>query len=436
MGAGAPTSSGRVGGVSPRAFVDACPDAFERRPPGFVVLRRHFRNCLDAGLQCVHIRVRVAPRVAEHVVVERFDESLEPVDREHVGAGRHQEADGELDCGDALHQAELDQPFEQGPVALDGGPRGEGHERRGEMETGRSRDRHRPFEVLRGVAFRESGEDCVVDRLDGGDEEQAARLRHRLDVAGVADDVLDLHGRIERDLRERFVQGTDHPQRVGGAVEKVRVAERDVPGSRCHLLRDVGDDHVHRNDAEPPLVDGHHRTVAAPVLAPARSLGESGGPGRAVGHHQAGVALERGQGVPQRGAKRDPGGVVDHSEPRMRLSGPHALGEREEMRLVLAADDGVHSVPAQHPRVDRCVQPVCAQRCARGEGANLREHFERESGRGVHRQVDRDHARGAERIGRQTLDREVAAADVEPGVVEPAPPAVRGQTAGAPARRG
>ena len=142
--------------------------------------------------------------------------------------------------------------------------------------------------------------------------------------------------------------------------------------------------------------------------------------GRAVGHHEAGVAIERRQRAAQRGAELNLRGVVDQTESRPRLPGPYALGQREHMRLVFASDDGAHPELVQSPGVDRRVQTVGAQRRARRQGADFREHLERDPGRGVHREIDRDHACGGERIGGQALDREIAAMDVEPGVVEPA----------------
>ena len=90
------------------------------------------------------------------------------------------------------------------------------------------------------------------------------------------------------------------------------------------------------------------------------------------------------------------------------------------MWLVFPSDDGVHPEPAQSPRVHRCVQTVRAQHRARRQGADLREHLERDPGRGVHREIDCDHVGGGERIGGQALDREIAAANVESGVIEPA----------------
>ena len=86
--------------------------------------------------------------------------------------------------------------------------------------------------------------------------------------------------------------------------------------------------------------------MPAHVLAPARSLGEPERARRAVGHHETRVAFQGRQGVSKWGAKRNLGGVVDHTEGGIRLPGPHALGESEEMRLVLASDDRIHAEAA------------------------------------------------------------------------------------------
>ena len=215
------------------------------------------------------------------------------------------------------------------------------------------------------------------------------------------------------------MHGLRYSQCMGGAVEEIGVAERDVPGARRHLLSDVGDDHVHRHDAEPALVHRHHRTVPAPVFASARGFGESGRARRAVGHHDGGVAVEGGEGVAQRRAEGDLREVVDHPEGGARRSGPHAFSEVEEMRLVLASDNSVHPEPAQAPRVHRCVQAVGAQYRARGQGPDLGQHLECDPGRGVHRQVDGDHAGAGQCIGAQAIDRQIAAAHVETGIVEP-----------------
>ena len=60
--------------------------------------------------------------------------------------------------------------------------------------------------------------------------------------------------------------------RVRGSVQKIRITERDMLRSGRHLLPDVGQHDVHRNNTKRTLVNRHNRTVAAQMLAPATRL--------------------------------------------------------------------------------------------------------------------------------------------------------------------
>ena len=119
------------------------------------------------------------------------------------------------------------------------------------------------------------------------------------------DEVLDLDGRVERDVGKCFVQGAREPQAMGGTVEEVRVAEGDMGRPFSHLLPDVFHHHVHRDDAELSLVHRDHGAVPAQVLAAPAALGESGDAGRSVRQHQVGVARELRQAAAVRHLERD-----------------------------------------------------------------------------------------------------------------------------------
>ena len=58
-------------------------------------------------------------------------------------------------------------------------------------------------------------------------------------------------------------------------VEEIRVAEGDVPRAGGDLRPHIGEHDVAGDDTEPPVVDRHHRTVPAAVLAAAAGLGVS-----------------------------------------------------------------------------------------------------------------------------------------------------------------
>ena len=70
--------------------------------------------------------------------------------------------------------------------------------------------------VGRGVALVEPLEHRVVDRLERGDHEQAARRRRSRATRLVAQHVLDLDGAVEGELREALVHRLHDPPRVGG----------------------------------------------------------------------------------------------------------------------------------------------------------------------------------------------------------------------------
>ena len=103
---------------------------------------------------------------------------FESVNLEQMGAGRHEQPDRELDRGHALDEAQHRSAARAASrYPFDGGPGGEGNERRREVQAGGAGDwPPRTFEVPRGVALCQQREDPVVDRFDGGDEEQAAGL--------------------------------------------------------------------------------------------------------------------------------------------------------------------------------------------------------------------------------------------------------------------
>src|SRR5207247_5571042 len=81
-------------------------------------------------------------------------------------------------------------------------------------------------------------------------------------------------------------------ERVGRAVQEVRIAEGDVPGSRRHLLADIGHDHGGGHGEEAAAVHGRDGAVTAKVQAATARLD--------VAHRlmtsvtlEMGIALER-----------------------------------------------------------------------------------------------------------------------------------------------
>ena len=119
----------------------------------------------------------------------------------------------------------------------------------------------------RGVALVEQLERRVVDRLERGDDEDAAGRGELCPDVGVREDVLDLDRAVEGQVREPLVHRAHDPERVVDAVEEVRVAVGHVAGAQRDLLRDVGDDRVDVVDPDATVVDDRDRAVPAPVRA-------------------------------------------------------------------------------------------------------------------------------------------------------------------------
>ena len=63
----------------------------------------------------------------------------------------------------------------------------------------------------------------------------------------MAQDVLDLHSRVESDLGEPVVQPVRDRQCVGRPIEEVWVGEADVGRVHAHYLGDVGEDALERD---------------------------------------------------------------------------------------------------------------------------------------------------------------------------------------------
>ena len=94
--------------------------------------------------------------------------------------------------------------------------------------------------------------------------------------------MLNLDRYIVGDRGEFVVERLYYSDAVGGAVEKVGVAERDVLGAGFDLLSDIGQDDVALDDAECALIDGHYGAVAAEVFAASTGFGIAGDLGLAA----------------------------------------------------------------------------------------------------------------------------------------------------------
>ena len=132
------------------------------------------------------------------------------------------------------------------------------------------------LEIGAGMSFVEERQNVIVDGFDGGRDKRTARIAQLRQTVRVLEQMLDLDRHVVRDARELLRKPRDDCRRVSDAVEEVRIAERDVPGAGSDLAADVSHDDIDGDDAEPAIVDGHDRTVAAPVFAAPAGLGIAG----------------------------------------------------------------------------------------------------------------------------------------------------------------
>jgi hypothetical protein len=184
------------------------------------------------------------------------------------------------------------------------------------------------------------------------------------------------------------------------------------------LAGDVFHDDVNGNDAESPLIDGHHRAMTAQVFAPARAFGETGPLLRAIGELEPRIAMKRRK---PRTIWRD---KVDFAQVDFRagiwlLAGAQLLGEREQPGLDLAAENRADAQVPQHLLVDRRVKAVCAEMGLRRERANAGESLDRDTGRGMHSEVERDQSGVRQCLRIELFQAQVEAADVESRAIEP-----------------
>ena len=359
----------------------------------------------------------MSPRITQQPGIEGQQLLPEAGQLQQVGACGNQQPDGELHRGHALHQLQLEYLLQQRDITGQRRPRSEGDEGRRQRDAGRAGQRQRAAEVAARMVLGQTMQYVVVHRLHGRGDEQAAAAPQLGQQFGVVDQVLDLDGGVERQLGKRVVQRPRQPQAVGGAVEEVRVAKRNVRRPGPYLLVNVLHHHLDRDDAERPLVHRHHRTVAAQVLAAPAALGKACHPGGAVRQHQVGVAGQRRQAAAVRSLERDPvqadHGFALHDRHRRlahrRAMGPQPPGNGQQRRLHFPAQHAAHAQPTQQRLVHRGVEPVHAKVGMRGEPPDVGQGFHGDAGGGMHADIQRHQAGIPEQVGVELLQRKVEA---------------------------
>ena len=317
----------------------------------------------DLGLQPVHVRIGVTPRVRERRGIEPRHETANLLELQQPRPFGHEQPDRQLDRRHRLDQIQVDDRLQQIAVALARGP---GRER---DEGGRQRQAGRPahgdgaLDVRARVPLAQPRQHGVVERLHRARDQDAARGAQFRKQARVGEEVLDLDRDVEGQVRELARNPSRDVERVARAVEKVRIAEGDVSGASLDLRADVGQDDVGGNDAKAAVVDGHNRTVAAEVLAAPAGLRVAGNAARAVAETDRRIARERRKALAVRGTERETRRVARRRrEPVGHLpAAVEPASERDQVRLELAAEHRLHAARAEHGRVGRRVEAEAAE---------------------------------------------------------------------------
>src|SRR5262245_20661833 len=142
------------------------------------------------------------------------------------------------------------------------------------------------------MAFVQFAKDFVIERLDGTGDKQAARARQFCESIGVAEEVGDLYGDVVGELRKLRVQLIHDARGVRHAIEKVRIAESDVPSADRDLLANIAEDYFARNNTKLAGIHRDDRAVAAKMFAPARRFGVADGVVRSIRENNVRVLAE------------------------------------------------------------------------------------------------------------------------------------------------
>ena len=81
------------------------------------------------------------------------------------------------------------------------------------------------------------------------------------------EEMLDFGREVVGHLREFLVHGAHDFERMAGAVQKIRIAERQMFRAGVHLPPDVFQHGMFRDQKEPALIDRHDRAMETTVEA-------------------------------------------------------------------------------------------------------------------------------------------------------------------------
>ena len=241
----------------------------------------------------------------------------------------------------------------------------------------------------------------VAQRFDRRHDERAAGGGEFVQRGAVAQEVRDLRREVVRHAREHGVQRAHQPERMGGPVEKIGVAERDVARAAGDEASDVLEHDVLRDDKEAAVVDGRNGAVQAMVeTAAARFDVASQDLGAVL--TKSGVAGERWEGVAIRHWK-----TLFACGVRRVACGVRRAGVVDQRLFEFPAEHGVGDAVEQVVGVQHGVEAEEGDAAVRIALADAARGAHAEAQRRVHGDGDRDDGGAADLRVVPGLDREV-----------------------------
>ena len=237
----------------------------------------------------------MAPRIEEFLCIKLPDERCDFGKFEKTRARWNQQADRELNGGYGRDEISIGNGFEKIEVARARSPWREWDKGRREREGSVVAKIESTEEIRAGVPLFEFTKDVVIERFDGAGDKQAASARKRGESLGVTEKVFDFDGGVVGEMRMLCVEHFDNSRGVSNAIEKIGIAECDVPGSGLDLLANVGEDNFVRDHTKLSSVNRNDWAVAAEMLAPAGRFRVTGNAMRAAGQYDVSVFAENGE---------------------------------------------------------------------------------------------------------------------------------------------
>src|SRR5271168_1517435 len=216
--------------------------------------------------------------------------------------------------------------------------------------------------------------------------------------------MLDFYGYVVGHVGKLAVKFFDKLLCVTNAIKKVRVAERNVLSTRGDLLANVLNHNVATNDSKNAFVNGDDGAMAAKVFAAAARFRRAHKAESTAGFDKMSVLADGRHIRAVRDFEIEPFkrderlwlwrsfGAVIVLQPFLQ-----ALSDLCEFALEFAAEDGGHAKRSQIIRVHRRVKAIAAQISERIQVAQGRDKFCSEPCGRVHRQIDGNQSRGANR---------------------------------------